>query len=65
MDKKLFIAESPRKKIRFAEAYPIDVEYDYDRYSYCPHCKRRVTGAYWNRPREVVLTSRKVPINDF
>lgn len=61
LENPLFIAESPRKMIEYAEAYPIDVEYDYERYIYCPHCNKRVTGAYWKRPREVVLTSRKVP----
>lgn len=56
----LYTAEYPRKAT-YAEAYPIDVEYDYDRYVSCPRCGRRVSGAYWLRPREVVLTKRNAP----
>lgn len=56
----LFMVDYPRKTI-FAESAPIEVEYDYDRFASCPKCGRRVSGAHWMRPREVVLTSRKTP----
>lgn len=45
----------------YAEAAPIPVEYDYNRFISCPECGRRISGAYWVQPREVVLTKRKTP----
>lgn len=60
MKNKLYIVDRPRKN-EYAEAALIDTEYDYDRYVRCPQCGAMVSGAYWKRPREVVLTGRKVP----
>lgn len=60
MNKKLYIVDWPRKT-EWAEAAPIDVEYDYERIEKCPHCGEVVSGAYWMPPREVVLTKRKCP----
>ncbi len=60
MKKCLYIVDYPRKT-EFAEAAPIDVNNDYSRYESCPKCGNRVSGALWMRPREVVLTSRKIP----
>lgn len=60
MNEGLFIVDLPSKNA-FAEAALIDVKFDYNRIPCCPHCGRWVAGAYWERPREVVLTSRKMP----
>ena len=45
----------------YADASPIPVEHDYERFASCPLCGTRVSGAYWQRPREVVLTRHKAP----
>lgn len=60
MNEKLYIVDYP-KKSDYAEAALIQVQYDYDRFDVCPQCGRRVSGAYWKKPREVVLTKHKVP----
>lgn len=60
MQNVLYIAEYPNR-VEYAEAYPIEVSYDYDRIVHCPQCGRFVSGGYWLPPREVVLTSRKIP----
>ena len=60
MDKMLYIVDYPRKSA-YAEAAIIPVSYDYDRIERCPECGGAVSGAYWMQPRELVLTSRKVP----
>jgi len=60
MSEYLYMVDYPRKSA-FAESALIDVRYDYDRFTVCPECGRRVSGAHWMQPREVVLTSRKVP----
>ena len=60
MEPKLYIVEYPRKS-DFAEAAIIPVQYDYARFVKCPQCGERVSGAYWQHPRKVVLTRRKAP----
>lgn len=45
----------------YAEAHPIDIEYDFTIFERCPVCNERVTGGFWPRPREVVLTKRNIP----
>lgn len=61
MERELYIAIYPRAA-KYAEAFtPDDVEYDNNVAEQCPLCGRRVSGSLWLRPREVVLTSRKVP----
>lgn len=55
-----YVVEYP-KSAEYAEAALIDVEYDYSKYIHCPQCGRIVSGAYWKKPREVVLTKRKCP----
>lgn len=56
----LFMVDFPHKS-SYAETALIEVDYLYDNYVACPECGRRVTGAYWLPPREVVLTKRVVP----
>lgn len=56
----IYVVNYPQK-IEFAEVAITDVEYDYGRYISCPQCGRRVSGAYWMQPREIVLTSHKTP----
>ncbi len=56
----LYIVKYPNNN-QYAEASPISVEYDYDRFDSCPECGSRVSGAYWLQPREVVLTRHKAP----
>lgn len=60
MSEYLYMVDRPGKSA-FAESAPIEVSYDYDRFTACPECGRRVSGAHWMQPREVVLTSRKTP----
>lgn len=60
MNNNLFLVDYPRKT-KFAEAAPISVTYDYNKFVSCPECGARVSGAHWEQPREVVLTSRKTP----
>lgn len=60
MGEKIYIVDMPRKS-DYAETALIPAEYDYDRYVSCPKCGAQVSGAYWKRPREIVLTSRKTP----
>ena len=49
-------------KTKYAEAALIDnVEYDDSKADVCPLCGKRVSGSLWMRPREVVLTNRRVP----
>lgn len=60
MEEKLYIVDYPRKS-DFAEAAVIPARYDYDRFVKCPQCGERVSGAWWQRPREVVLTRQKTP----
>ena len=60
MDEKFYIVDYP-KKSDYAEAALIQVQYDYTKFDACPQCGRRVSGAYWEKPREVVLTKHKVP----
>lgn len=61
MERELYIAIYPMTG-KYAESYPPDdVEYDDNVADLCPLCERRVSGSYWMRPREVVLTSRRVP----
>ena len=60
MNNYLYVVGYPDEP-EFAEAWPIEVEHDYDNFVSCPLCGERVSGALWKRPREVVLTSRKVP----
>ena len=56
----LYIVDYPNRS-DYAEAAVIKVEYDYDKCVHCPQCGDRVSGAYWKRPREVVLTKRNAP----
>ena len=61
MEQELYIAIYPMTG-KYAESYPPDdVEYDDNMADLCPLCGGRVSGSYWMRPREVVLTSRRVP----
>lgn len=60
MEHSKYIVEYPRKS-EFAEAAIIDVTHDYTRFVSCPKCGARVSGAYWARPREVVLTKQNAP----
>lgn len=60
MEQSKYIVEYPRKS-EFAEAAIIDVTHDYTRFVSCPKCGARVSGAYWARPREVVLTKQNAP----
>lgn len=61
MEQELYIAIRPMTG-KYAESYPPDdVEYDDNVADLCPLCGGRVSGSYWMRPREVVLTSRRVP----
>ena len=60
MSRTLYLVDYPRKSA-FAESALIGRQYDYDRFISCPVCGRQVSGAHWVQPREVVLTSRKVP----
>ena len=57
MEQSKYIVDYPRKS-EFAEAAIIDVTHDYTRFVSCPKCGARVSGAYWARPREVVLTKQ-------
>ncbi len=56
----LYMVELPPNGI-YAEAALIHVTYDYTKIATCPECGQYVSGAYWERPREIVLTSRKIP----
>ncbi len=56
----LYIVDYP-DKTPYAEAALIDVGHDYAATATCPRCGRYVSGAYWAKPREVVLTKRKMP----
>lgn len=60
MGNDIFIVDYPRKT-EFAEAAVIPVKYDYCKYASCPQCGARVSGAYWEQPREAVLTKHKAP----
>lgn len=60
MKNSIFIVNYPRRS-DFAEAAVIPVKHDYTKFVSCPRCGSRVSGAHWERPREVVLTKRKVP----
>ncbi len=61
MERELYIAIYPMTG-KYAEAFtPDDVEYDDNVADLCPLCGERVSGSYWMRPREVILTSRRVP----
>lgn len=61
MERELYIAIYPMTG-KYAESYPPDdVEYDDSVADLCPLCGRRVSGSYWTRPRELILTSRRVP----
>ena len=60
MEPRLYTVNYPRIS-DFAEAAIIPVAYDYTRFMKCPQCGERVSGAYWEHPREVVLTRHKVP----
>lgn len=61
MDRELYTAIRPLTD-KYAEAFPPDdVEYDYNVADLCPLCGGRVSGGYWMRPREVILTKHKVP----
>lgn len=60
MGDKLYLVDMPRRS-NYAEAALIPAEYDYSRYISCPRCGEQVSGVYWKRPREIVLTSRKAP----
>lgn len=54
------MVDYPRKP-EFAEVAVFPVTYDYDKFVSCPRCGKRVSGAHWKQPREIVLTSRKTP----
>lgn len=60
MHNALYLVDRPRKT-NYAEAAPTQLEYDYEKFISCPHCGNRVSGAYWKRPREIVVTSRNTP----
>lgn len=61
MEQELYIAIRPLTD-KYAEVAILDnEEIDDNAADLCPLCGRRVSGSYWMRPREVVLTSRRVP----
>lgn len=60
MNNNFFIVEYPLET-EYAEAAPIEVEYDYNKYVSCPCCGNRVSGGNWTKPREVVITKHKTP----
>lgn len=61
MERELYIAIRPLTE-KYAEAYASDdIEYDDNAIDLCPLCGGWVSGSYWMRPREVVLTKRKMP----
>lgn len=60
MQTELYIVDFPRRS-DYAEAAVIQNTYNYDRIARCPECGSPVSGAYWTRPREAVLTNRKAP----
>ena len=61
MERELYIAIRPLTD-KYAEVAILDnEEIDDNVADLCPLCGRRVSGSYWMRPREVVLTSRRVP----
>lgn len=61
MEPELYIARYPWKTEYAEAALTDDVKYDYDRVERCPLCGRRVSGAFWMQPRDVVLTNRRIP----
>lgn len=61
MELELYIATYPMTT-EYAEVAILDnQEIDDNIAELCPLCGNRVSGSYWMRPREVVLTSRRVP----
>ena len=60
MGQNFYIVNYPAKT-DFAEAAPITAKYDHSRFAACPHCGERVSGSYWEQPREIVLTRKKTP----
>ena len=61
MEQELYIAIRPLTD-KYAEVAILDnEEIDDNVADLCPLCGNRVSGSYWMRPREVVLTSRRVP----
>lgn len=61
MEPELYIAKYPWTT-EYAEAAAMDnVHYDYSKVERCPLCGRRVSGGFWEQPREVVLTNRRTP----
>ena len=61
MEQELYIAIYPMTG-KYAEVAILDnEEIDDNIADLCPLCGGRVSGSYWMRPREVVLTSRRVP----
>ncbi len=61
MERELYVAIYPMTG-KYAEVAILDnEEIDDNVADLCPLCGRRVSGSYWMRPREVVLTSRRVP----
>jgi len=61
MEPELYIATYPMTT-EYAEVAILDnQEIDDNIAELCPLCGNRVSGSYWMQPREVVLTSRRVP----
>lgn len=60
MSDNIFVVDYPRKT-EFAEAAVIPVKYNYDKIDRCPQCGINISGAYWEKPREIVLTKHRSP----
>ena len=61
MSNQLYIVDYP-SKLEYAEEVPrMDKNYDFSKIDKCTECGSNVSGGFWLPPRQVVLSSRKVP----
>lgn len=61
MSNQLYIVDYP-SKLEYAEEVPqMDKTYDFSKIEKCTECGSYVSGGFWLPPRQVVLSSRKVP----
>ena len=61
MSNQLYIVHYPYKPEYAEGASGVVRNLDYSRIDKCPKCGNYVSGALWVPPRQVILTSRKVP----
>ena len=61
MQPELFLVDYPPTAKYAEDACTGALEYDFDKMERCPKCGQPVSSGYWMRPREIVLTSRKLP----